>query len=74
MQFTSDYISLRGSVFSFNLDRSVAFRLVAPPNYRESQSPFSVLLMNDGQDYVGLNLEKTLSEAYKDSKTTPFIF
>lgn len=74
MRFTSDYISLKGSVFSFNLDRSVAFRLVAPPNYRESQTPFSVLLMNDGQDYVGLNLEKTLSDAYKDKETNPFIF
>lgn len=74
MQFKSDYISLKGSVFSFNLDRSVTFRLVAPPNYRESPTPFPVLLMNDGQDYVGLNLEKTLSDAYKDKKTIPFIF
>ncbi|MCM4150400.1 esterase [Arenibacter sp. N53] len=74
MQFKSDYISLKGNVFSIHLDRNVAFRLVAPPNYKESPSPFPVLLMNDGQDYVGLNLEKILSEAYRDKATNPFVY
>jgi len=74
MQFKSDYIGLKGRVFSFNLNRNVAFRLIAPPNYKESPTPFPVLLMNDGQDYTGLKLEQTLTKAFNDKKSVPFVF
>jgi len=74
MAFQIDFISLKGSFSSKYLERKVKFRLVAPPNYRTSQNTFPVLLMNDGQDYSAMNLERTLFDAFASKNTIPFIY
>lgn len=74
MGFQIDFISAKGSFFSKNLNRKVVFRFVAPGNYRKSEYPFPVLLMNDGQDYLAMNLEKTLTAAYSDTTIKPFCY
>ena len=74
MVFDIEFISLKGSFTSHFLGRKVSFRLVAPPTYRTSDKPFPVLLMNDGQDYRAMGLERILSTAYTDKNITPFIY
>ena len=74
MGFNIDYISLNGSFFSKNLDRNVKFRLMAPGNYRSSEGRFPVLLMNDGQDFRAMGLEKTISESYLNKNSKPFVY
>lgn len=74
MGFKIDFISAKGSFFSKNLNRKVIFRFVAPGNYRKSEQPFPVLLMNDGQDYQAMGLEKTLTQAFSDATITPFCY
>lgn len=74
MIFSVDHISLKGTFSSRFLRRKVRFRLVAPPSYRTSESSFPVLLMNDGQDYTPMGLEKILTEAYKEKNVMPFIY
>lgn len=74
MGFQIDYISAKGSFFSKNLNRKVVFRFLAPGNYRKSEHPFPVLLMNDGQDYQAMNLEKTLTEVFSDATIKPFCY
>ncbi len=74
MPFQIDFISLKGSFFSKSLDRSVKFRWVAPPGYKDSPRPFPVLLMNDGQDFVSMGLEKTLAAVFADKSIVPFIY
>ena len=74
MAFQIDFISLKGSFSSKYLNRKVRFRLVAPPNYRNTQNTFPVLLMNDGQDYTAMKLEQTLSSAFASKNMTPFIY
>ncbi|MFT6796027.1 MAG: enterochelin esterase-like enzyme [Maribacter sp.] len=74
MDYQIDFISAKGSFFSKKLNRKVAFRFVAPGNYRKSEAPFPVLLMNDGQDYQAMKLEKTLTEAFTNTSITPFCY
>lgn len=74
MQFQIETITLKGTYFSKNLERLVHFRFVAPPNYWDSKSNFSVLLMNDGQDYKPLQLEGTLSHAFNLKEIKPFVY
>ncbi len=74
MSFKIDFISLNGSYFSKSLSRNVKFRLMAPGNYRNAKERFSVLLMNDGQDFKAMNLEKTISSAYLNNKLKPFVY
>lgn len=72
--FKINFISLKGQIFSKNLKRNVTFRVVAPPEYRYSNSRFPVLLMNDGQDFRDLRLENTLENYHKLHKKRPFIY
>lgn len=74
MQFQIDFISAKGHFFSKNLDRKVKFRFMAPSNYWKSTEKFPVLLMNDGQDFVSMNLEETLSRAFSLQTIRPFIY
>lgn len=74
MQFQIESIRIKGSYFSKNLDRLVQFHVVVPPNYLKTNGTFPVLLMNDGQDYEAMNLEKTLSAAFVSKETKPFIY
>ena len=74
MSFTIDFIGLNGSFFSKHLQRHVKFRLMAPGNYRSAEQRFPVLLMNDGQDFKGMALEKTFADAYKNIAIQPFVF
>lgn len=74
MQFQTDHISLKGSFHSKNLERKVVFRLVAPPDYKDAQRRFPVLLMNDGQDYTAMQLEKTLSVSFALKTRSPFVY
>lgn len=74
MQFQIDFIGSKGRVFSKNLDRWVRFRFVAPPDYGKSNKPFPVLLMNDGQDFIPMNLEATLTKAYLTRGMGPFVY
>ena len=74
MGFNIDFISLKGSIFSRNLGREVTFRLLAPGNYRSTEQRFPVLLMNDGQDFKAMDLEKTISNSYLDKSVRPFVY
>ena len=74
MQFQIDNISVKGRFLSKSLGRKVAFRLVAPSVYKDSQKRFPVLMMNDGQDYTAMSLEKTLTKAFASECVTPFIY
>jgi len=74
MSFNIDFISLNGSIDSRFLDRKVKFRLMAPGNYRHAQERFPVLLMNDGQDFKAMSLEKTISNSYLDRKVKSFVY
>lgn len=76
MQMVSeiDFISLKGSFQSRNLGRKVVFRWVAPPGYNASSEQYPVLLMNDGQDFTALQLEKALTGAFATRENTPFIY
>ena len=74
MQFQIENVSIKGSYFSNNLNRFVQFRVVTPPNYLKSDNDYPVLLMNDGQDYDAMGLEKTLSVAYATADIQPFIY
>ncbi len=74
MGFKIDFISAKGHFFSKNLKRKVFFRFVAPGNYTKKETPFPVLLMNDGQDYDAMNLEKTLTQAFANVELRPFCY
>ncbi len=74
MGFQIDFISAKGDFFSNKLNRNIVFRFVAPGNYRKSDEPFPVLLMNDGQDYQAMNLENTLTEAFSNISLKPFCY
>ncbi len=69
-----DHISLKGSFSSRFLQRKVHFRLIAPPSFRKGAKDFPVLLMNDGQDYTALGLEKILTAAYGSRNVPPFLY
>ncbi|MDT7828776.1 alpha/beta hydrolase-fold protein [Pricia sp. S334] len=74
MQFQFDFISAKGRFVSKHLDRIVSFRFMAPANYWETDLKFPVLLMNDGQDFTAMKLEKTFSEAYTLNSIRPFVY
>lgn len=74
MQFQIDFISAKGHFYSKFLARKVNFRLMAPSNYLKSEERFPVLLMNDGQDFVPMNLEKTLSKAFSSDTIRSFVY
>ncbi len=74
MKFEIDLISLKGTIFSENLSRKINFRCIAPPNYRDCQDTFPVLLMNDGQDFSNMGLENTFQKAFADLSIQPFIY
>ena len=74
MQFQFDFIGAKGRFFSKYLDRIVTFRFMAPANYWAATHKFPVLLMNDGQDFTAMKLEKTFSEAYASKTVRPFVY
>jgi len=74
MQFQLDFIGAKGRFFSKHLDRIVTFRFMAPANYWEASEKFPVLLMNDGQDFTAMKLEKTFSEAFASKTVRPFVY
>lgn len=74
MNFEIDFISAKGQFFSTFLKRKVAFRLVAPPSYTKAEHKFPVLLMNDGQDYTNMHLEKILTTAFSAKNIIPFVY
>lgn len=73
MPFEKEFVSLKGRLLSRHLGRKVSFRWMAPPSYPEAPS-YSVLLMNDGQDFTGMGLEKILSAAFARPGLKPFIY
>ncbi len=74
MEFQVDFISAKGHFLSKNLNRKVRFRFVAQGNYKKSNLSFPVLLMNDGQDYQAMDIEKTLVQAFSDAEVKPFCY
>lgn len=74
MQFQIETITLKGTYFSKNLERLVQFRFVAPHGYWQSNHNYPVVLMNDGQDYEALQLERTLSLAFSSKDSKPFVY
>lgn len=74
MDFSIDFISLKGSIFSKYLGRKVKFRLMAPGNYRSADKRFPVLLMNDGQDFKDMGLEKSILNSYLNKETKRFVY
>ncbi len=74
MKYDVEFISFKGSIYSQNLKRKVRFRWVAPPRYREARQAFPVLLMNDGQDFNAMGLEKTLAGSYGSRALRPFVY
>ncbi len=74
MAFEIEFTSLKGTFHSRHLARKVIFRVVTPPGYTASPGLFPVLLMNDGQDFAALQLEKTLSGAFAEKGLKPFVY
>ncbi len=74
MQYQLDFIGAKGRFFSKYLDRTITFRFMAPADYWEASHRFPVLLMNDGQDFTAMKLEKTFSKAYGSKSVCPFIY
>jgi len=74
MKYDVEFISFRGSIYSSYLKRKVRFRWVAPPQYGEDRKAFPILLMNDGQDFAPLGLEKTLSASFCSRAVKPFVY
>lgn len=74
MHFQFDFFGGKGRFFSNYLDRTVTFRYMVPPEYPRSKTRFPVLLMNDGQDFTAMKLEKTFSEAYAKKSVKSFIY
>ena len=74
MQFQFDFFGGKGCFYSNYLDRTVAFRYMVPPEYPLSKTRFPVLLMNDGQDFTAMKLEKTFSEAYAKKSVKSFVY
>jgi enterochelin esterase-like enzyme len=74
MPFQFDFIAAKGRFFSKYLDRTVAFRFMAPADYWEADHKFPVLLMNDGQDFTALKLERTFANAYSSGFVRPFVY
>ncbi len=74
MLYHFDFIGAKGRFFSKYLDRTVTFRFMAPADYWEASHRFPVLLMNDGQDFTAMKLEKTFSSAYESNVVRPFIY
>ncbi len=74
MKFQIDFIGSKGKVFSNNLNRWVRFRFMAPPDYTNAKGTFPVLLMNDGQDFIPMNMEETLAKAYSSQDIVPFVY
>ena len=74
MRFQFDFFGGKGRFYSNYLGRIVVFRYMVPPEYPRAKNKFPVLLMNDGQDYTALKLEKTFSEGYADQRIRPFMY
>lgn len=74
IKYEVEFTSFRASLYSANLKRKVRFRWMAPPEYRETSVGLPVVLMNDGQDYMALNLERTLTACYASRLLQPFVF
>lgn len=74
MQFQLETITIKGSYFSKNLNRLVLFRIVAPQDFLKSTTSFSMLLMNDGQDFEAMQLERSLSQSFSSKELKPFIY
>jgi predicted alpha/beta superfamily hydrolase len=60
------------TLFSKNLNREVIFDLVTPPNHN-SNIEYLILLMNDGQDFEKLGMDKTLKNSWLTA-TQSFVF
>ncbi|MGB3776059.1 MAG: alpha/beta hydrolase-fold protein [Leeuwenhoekiella sp.] len=74
MHFHIDHISIKGRLYSEYLQRKVDFRLFAPPTFWNNPEKFPVLLMNDGQDFEKMGLEKTLTSAFISPGIQSFIY
>lgn len=74
MHFHIDHINIKGFLYSEFLQRKVDFRLVAPATFWNNPEKFPVLLMNDGQDFEKMNLEKTLATTFSAENIKPFIY
>lgn len=74
MHFHIDHISIKGCLYSESLQRQVDFRIVAPATFWKNPEKFPVLLMNDGQDFEKMNLEKTLATTFATEGIKPFIY
>ncbi len=74
MNYRFDLFKLKGSVYSESLERRVTFQIVAPPEYLKNDASYPILLMNDGQDYQSLGLDKTLTDAWRGKTEKKFIF
>ena len=74
MHFHIDHISIKGCLYSESLQRQVDFRIVAPATFWKNPEKFPVLLMNDGQDFEKMNLEKTLVTTFVTEGIKPFIY
>lgn len=74
MGYEIDLISVKGRFASKHLGRKVTFRWVLPPGYNEASHRYSVLLMNDAQDYTSLQLENSLTKAFATHELNPFVY
>lgn len=74
MQFQIETITIKGGYFSKHLERWVHFRFVAPHDYWRATKDFSVLLMNDGQDFEAMQLEHTLAASFGSKTLKPFVY
>ncbi len=59
------------SLYSSVLDRLVSLTLFVPNSFSQ---PLSLLLLNDGQDYAAMKLEKTFHKSLENRALKPFLW
>lgn len=58
---------------SRHLGEQRPFLIHLPPHYRQNETRYPVLYLNDGQDAVALHLRRTLAELMNNGRCRPFI-
>lgn len=64
--------TLNKTIFSAYIQRNVTISIILPLNYSSSET-YSLLLMNDGQDFLALGIENILYELQSNNAISPVI-
>lgn len=61
------------SLYSVPLKRTVRLDIILPPDYNDTNDPYPVLFLNDGQDLPRLHLTNVLDSLYRQRAVRPFM-